>query len=93
MGPLDRRDFLKLAGMAGVTAALGTSGYAVAAGPAEARRAGLRYPPPLRPGDTSPSPRPLPASAPIWSPGSPFCSRLPPNPGLRRASATASAAT
>jgi muramoyltetrapeptide carboxypeptidase len=55
MEPLARRDFLKLAGLVGAAAALGAPGGAAAspAGdtPARARRAPVRYPRPLRPGD------------------------------------------
>ena len=61
MAGIDRRDFLKLAGMAGVTAALATSGCGVAAAPAASPTASLsetppeassiRYPRPLHDGD------------------------------------------
>lgn len=55
MDPLRRRDFIKLTGLAGAGAALG--GPLAAAGPAsagrpEARRVPVRYPRPLRRGDT-----------------------------------------
>ena len=60
MGGIDRRDFLRLAGMAGVAAALATSGCAVTAAPAAAptatstslpEQSSIRYPRPLRGGD------------------------------------------
>jgi muramoyltetrapeptide carboxypeptidase len=57
MAGMDRRSFLKLAGMAGVTAAFGASGCAVAAppapsaSPAPSTPSAIRYPHPLRRGD------------------------------------------
>jgi len=54
---MDRREFLKLAGLVGVTAALGTSGCATAAPPAPSASptppasSAIRYPRPLRKGD------------------------------------------
>jgi len=51
MARLRRRDFLKLTGLAGAGAALGLPSPA-AASPAATRHVPLRYPRPLRPGDT-----------------------------------------
>jgi muramoyltetrapeptide carboxypeptidase len=76
MDRLPRREFLKLAGLAGAGVALGASAApaAAAAGPDRAaRRAAVRYPRPLRPGDTIGVTAPSAGIGPDLAPRLDFC--------------------